>query len=140
MQTLGAVLFRALRYCGAAALALMLTFAHVPVLAADLSVAPVYRRPPVASANDWSGSYLGILGGGAWGRAVVHSDVTGADQTPRFDLKGGFIGYTSGLNIQNGSFVYGYEGDTSYMYNRHIPALRLRDIAGQLTAAKQTSS
>jgi outer membrane immunogenic protein len=100
----------------AAALALTLSVAHMPAGAADLSVAPMYRAVPAAPMSNWSGSYLGITGGGAWGSAVVHSDVTGLDQTPRFDLKGGFVGYTSGFNLQNGRIVYGYEGDTSYMW------------------------
>jgi outer membrane immunogenic protein len=67
---------------------------------------------------NWGGAYLGIEGGGAWGRAVVHNDVAGLDQTPHFDLKGAHIGYTSGYNIQSGMWVYGYEGDTLYMWKK----------------------
>jgi outer membrane immunogenic protein len=99
----------------AAAVVLVLSAMQAPTTAADLSVAPMYRAIPAVVAT-WNGSYLGITGGGAWGRAVVSSDVTGSDQTPHFDLKGGFVGYTSGFNLQNGNFVYGYEGDTSYMW------------------------
>jgi len=84
-------------------------------IAADLSVAPMYRPLPAAPAANWSGSYLGVVGGGVWGSAVVHNDITGIDQTPRFNLNGGFLGYTSGYNLQNGRLVYGYEGDTSYV-------------------------
>src|SRR6266851_7943505 len=77
---------------------------RTPVLAADLGVAPIYRPPaPVAH---WTGSYIGISGGGAWGNAEVRNDFTG-DQTPRFDLHGGIVGVTSGFNIQNGNIVYG---------------------------------
>jgi outer membrane immunogenic protein len=83
---------------------------------ADLGVAPIYRAPsPVAN---WTGSYIGIAGGGAWGSSVVHNDFTGADQTPQFDLKGGIIGITSGFNVQNGGIVYGYEGDTAITSKR----------------------
>jgi outer membrane immunogenic protein len=88
-------------------------------IAADLSVAPMYRPLPAAPAANWSGSYLGIVGGGVWGSAVVHNDITGIDQTPRFNLNGGFLGYTSGYNLQNGRIVYGYEGDTSYVWNNN---------------------
>jgi len=87
-----------------------------PVLAADLGVAPIYR-PPAPVAN-WTGSYIGISGGGAWGNAVVHNDFIGGDQTPRFDLHGGIVGITSGFNIQNGNVVYGYESDTSITSKR----------------------
>jgi len=85
-------------------------------LAADLGVAPIYR--PTAPVTSWTGSYIGISGGGAWGNAVVHNDLTGVDQTPRFDLQGGIIGITSGYNFQNGSAVYGYESDTSITSKR----------------------
>ena len=96
-----------------AALALVLASAMLaPAGAADLSVAPIYKSPlaPVAT---WTGSYVGISGGGTWGNAVVRNDTIGADQTPRFDLSGGIIGVTSGFNLQNGNAVVGYEGDTS---------------------------
>ena len=96
-----------------AILALVLASALLaPAGAADLSVAPIYKAPrsPVAT---WTGSYIGVSGGGAWGSAVVRNDVTGADQAPRIDLSGAIIGVTTGLNIQNGNVVLGYEGDTS---------------------------
>jgi len=96
-----------------AASALLLASAWLtPAAAADLSVAPIYKAPP-APVVTWSGSYIGISGGGAWGSAAVHNNTTGVDQTPRFDLSGGLVGITSGFNIQNGQVVIGYEGDTS---------------------------
>ena len=60
-----------------------------PAAAADLSIAPIYKAPPPAPVTTWSGSYLGVSGGGAWGKAVVRNELTGADQTPRMDLSGG---------------------------------------------------
>jgi outer membrane immunogenic protein len=117
MRNLCASASRSLVCTVAAALALTVTFARVPARAADLSVAPMYRPLPAAPVANWSGSYLGIVGGGVWGSAVVHNDLTGVDQTPRFNLNGGFVGYTSGYNLQNGRIVYGYEGDTSYLWN-----------------------
>ena len=96
-----------------AALALVLASAMLaPAGAADLSVAPIYKSP-MAPVTTWTGSYVGISGGGTWGNAVVRNDTIGADQTPRFDLSGGIIGVTSGFNLQNGNAVIGYEGDTS---------------------------
>jgi outer membrane immunogenic protein len=98
----------------AAALLLVLTSAMpAPAVAADLSVAPIYKAPPPAPVANWTGSYVGVAGGGAWGSAVVRNGPTGVDQTPNFDLSGGIIGITSGLNIQSGNLVIGYEGDTS---------------------------
>src|SRR5262245_55020331 len=84
-----------------------------PAVAADLNIAPIYKAPPSPIAN-WSGSYVGVAGGGAWGSAVVRNNATGADQTPRLDLGGsGIVGLTTGFNIQSGSLLLGYEGDTS---------------------------
>src|SRR5262245_33984150 len=85
----------------------------MPAVAADLSVAPIYKAPPLPIAN-WSGSYVGVSGGGAWGSAVVRNNATGADATPRLDLGGsGIVGLTTGFNIQSGTLLLGYEGDTS---------------------------
>ena len=96
-----------------AALALGLASASLtPAVAADLSVAPIYKAPPTP-VTTWTGSYVGVSGGGAWGSAVVRNDTTGVDQTPHVDLSGGIIGITSGFNVQNGNVVLGYEGDTS---------------------------
>jgi outer membrane immunogenic protein len=83
-----------------------------PAFAADLSVAPIYKAPPAPVAN-WTGAYIGVAGGGTWGSAVVHNGATGVDQTPRFDLNGAIVGVTTGLQIQSGNWVLGYEGDTS---------------------------
>jgi outer membrane immunogenic protein len=98
---------------GMAALAAMLG----PAVAADLSVAPIYKVPPAPTAT-WSGSYIGLSGGGAWGRADIQNGTTGAAATPNFDLSGGLIGITSGTQIQNGQWVLGYEGDTSITSKR----------------------
>jgi outer membrane immunogenic protein len=101
-----------------AALALLLASAlSAPVHAADLSVAPIYKAPPAPVAN-WTGSYIGVAGGGAWGNAVVHSDLTGADQTPGIDLSGGLVGLTTGFNLQNGNVVVGLESDNSFANKR----------------------
>ena len=43
--------------------------------AADLSLAPLYKAPPMTPAYDWSGFYLGVNGGGGWGRS--HWDTAG---------------------------------------------------------------
>ena len=84
----------------------------VPASAADLSVAPIYKAPPTP-VTAWTGSYIGLSGGGVWGRAKVADGPTGIDRTPWFDLSGGLLGVTSGLQYQTGGLVIGYEGDTS---------------------------
>ncbi len=99
------------RHLGRSVAALALALASsAPALAADLGVAPIYRPP--AAVTNWTGSYIGVSGGGAWGTAGIQNDFTG-DQTPHFDLQGGIVGITSGFNFQTGHAVYGYESDTS---------------------------
>jgi outer membrane immunogenic protein len=104
------------RLCASTAvLALALASALLtPAAAADLSIAPIYKAPPAPVAT-WTGSYIGVSGGGAWGNAVVRNNTTGLDQTPRFDLSGGLVGVTAGFNVQNGPLVAGFEADTSFV-------------------------
>jgi len=92
----------------ASALVLALA-AAVPAHAADLSVAPLYKAPPVAPlpAYNWSGFYLGVNGGGGWGS----SNWSNAGS---FDLSGGQVGGTAGLNWQAGHMVLGLEGDVDW--------------------------
>jgi outer membrane immunogenic protein len=58
---------------------------------------PVYRPPPASPAYNWSGFYIGAMGGYGW------SSNSGND------LKGGFVGGTIGGNAQFGNFVVGGE-------------------------------
>ena len=77
-----------------------------PAVAADLSVAPIYKAPPTPPTN-WTGTYIGLSGGGVWGNAKVYSGVTGLDETPWFDLSGGLVGLTAGTQFQNGQLGAG---------------------------------
>ena len=78
--------------------------------AADLSVAPLYKAPPapLALPYNWSGFYLGINGGGGWGRSNWSANSTG------FGVNGGQAGGTIGYNRQIGNFVFGVEGDIDW--------------------------
>jgi outer membrane immunogenic protein len=98
---------------GTAALALVSASAELArAVAADLSIAPIYKAP-TAAIQSWAGSYIGIAGGGAWGGAALRNNATGADQSPTFNLSGGIIGMTSGFNVQGGNGMLGFEGDIS---------------------------
>jgi outer membrane immunogenic protein len=69
---------------------------------------PAFKAPPVYSpAYNWTGFYLGINGGGGFGR----SDWT---TTGQFDLSGGLVGATAGYNWQTGAWVFGLEGDVDW--------------------------
>jgi len=64
-------------------------------------------RPAYNSIYTWTGFYLGINGGGGWGRSQW-------DAVDTFDLSGGLIGGTVGYNWQFGQAVIGAEGDIDW--------------------------
>lgn len=76
--------------------------------AADLPPAPApYYKAPLYAPYNWSGFYVGVNGGGAFGTS--HWDSTG-----RFDISGGLVGGTAGYNYQIGQAVLGIEGDIDW--------------------------
>jgi outer membrane immunogenic protein len=87
-----------------------LAFTAGSATAADLP--PRYQQPyapaPVyAPAFSWVGFYLGINGGGGWGRSQW-------DGVGKFDISGALIGGTIGYNWQINQFVLGVEGDIDW--------------------------
>jgi outer membrane immunogenic protein len=81
--------------------ATMLGALVMPSLAADLPQRPVYKAPAIAPAFNWSGFYLGVYGGYAFGSG----DTDG--------FNGGMAGGTIGYNWQapGSMWVFGIEGD-----------------------------
>ncbi len=79
-------------------------------VAADLSLAPLYKAPPpeVTQAYNWTGFYFGANGGGGWGHSYWSNNATG------IGLSGGQVGGTVGYNRQLGSVVFGVEGDIDW--------------------------
>lgn len=79
--------------------------------AADLPPAPAggpyYKAPVYAPAYNWSGFYLGVNGGGGWGRSAWTT-------TGGFDTSGGVAGGTIGYNYQMNQVVLGVEGDIDW--------------------------
>jgi outer membrane immunogenic protein len=94
-----------------AAVGLAALAAAMPASAADLprSSAP-YRAPAYAPVYNWTGFYLGINGGGAWGS----SDWDGYAVSN--DPAGGMVGLTAGYNWQmpGSPWVFGLEGDIDW--------------------------
>src|ERR1700755_1434485 len=78
--------------------------------AADLSLAPLYKAAPTTAPvpYNWSGFYLGLNGGGGWGRLNWSASNTS------FGVNGGQAGGTFGYNRQLGNFVFGVEGDIDW--------------------------
>jgi outer membrane immunogenic protein len=78
--------------------------------AADLSrppPTPYYKAPIATPYYNWSGFYVGINGGGAFGSSAW-------DSTGSRDVSGGLVGGTVGYNYQVGQTVFGVEGDIDW--------------------------
>jgi outer membrane immunogenic protein len=63
--------------------------------------------PPPPMIYTWTGFYLGVNGGGAWGQSSW-------DSAGSFDISGGLVGGTIGYNFQAGPAVWGIEGDLDW--------------------------
>ncbi|MBU2327097.1 MAG: porin family protein [Alphaproteobacteria bacterium] len=62
--------------------------------------------------HDWSGGYVGVVGGGAVGEVETQTGSgTLFSETP---LRGGLVGVAAGYNVQSGNMVYGVEADVSW--------------------------
>ncbi len=89
---------------------LMSTALVSTAMAADLPPAEPLPTPPAVEAvpsNNWTGFYLGALGGFGWGTA--DTDAVGDVSADGFDV-GGY----AGANWQWGNFVVGAEGDALF--------------------------
>jgi outer membrane immunogenic protein len=78
--------------------------------AADLSrpaPQPYYKAAVAPPVYNWTGFYIGINGGGGFGRSVW-------DRTGGFNTSGGLVGGTLGYNYQVGQAVFGVEGDIDW--------------------------
>jgi len=83
---------------------------------------PMYTKAPsVAVRNDWSGFYVGIVGGGDWGRSKhvyngnKFNGVFPSDITSTYDVNGALVGASAGYNAQfAGMWLFGVEGDMSW--------------------------
>jgi outer membrane immunogenic protein len=97
----------------AAGFGLFALVAALPASAADLPRGSMpYKAPAYVTGYNWTGFYLGLNGGGAWG----NSDWNGfaLSNSP----SGGMIGLTAGYNWQGmGSpWVFGLEGDVDWAF------------------------
>src|SRR5258706_14826603 len=97
--------------------------------AADMAVKA--RPIPVVAPYSWTGCYVGVEGGGSWGRDRSVSNGTnngvangtlGALKTAS-DISGGLVGGTLGCNYQVNQWVFGIEGDGSWSDERGSSSL-----------------
>jgi outer membrane immunogenic protein len=93
---------------GVVALAAVSTVANAADLGRHRAMpakAPLYAAP-----YNWTGLYVGINGGGAWG----NSQASVPFPSGSFDTSGGLVGGTVGYNWQMGQIVFGLEGDADW--------------------------
>jgi outer membrane immunogenic protein len=99
-------------------LALAAAFAVAAIASAQAADIP--PRPPTpayapgAQTFDWTGFYLGINGGYAWGRSSWSDPAVGTD-SGRFNTSGGTLGGQLGYNWQTGPMVLGVETDMNWI-------------------------
>ncbi len=82
-------------------------FLTAPAFAADLGSPEPLPTPQLVEAaptNNWTGFYLGALGGFGWGSAKTST-------AGKVDANGFDVGGYAGANYQWGNFVVGAEGD-----------------------------
>ena len=91
----------------AIAVVTMMSAANAADLPRRHAAMPV-KAPEYMAAYNWTGAYVGINGGGAWGRSNWSS--AGTD----FKTSGGLVGGTIGYNWQTGPAVFGLEGDLDW--------------------------
>lgn len=86
-------------------------------IAADIPVKAA--RPMMAApvAYSWTGCFIGVAGGGTWGRSrhVSGDPATfGFNITNDYDLSGAIAGVEYGCNMQSGQWLFGTESDFSW--------------------------
>jgi len=82
--------------------------------AADI---PVKARVVKPVPYTWTGCFIGVAGGGVWGRSNHISGDAGTfgfNITGGYNVNGGIIGAEYGCQWQNGTFVFGTESDFSW--------------------------
>jgi outer membrane immunogenic protein len=106
----------------AAGCVVLATLVTSTALAAELPLPPpalpgpspgLLRMPTI---YDWTGFYLGVNGGGAWGTSDQSQVLAHSQTTRNFGVSGGLVGGTTGFNLQIDRAVFGLEGDLDWTH------------------------
>jgi len=93
-------------FASTAAVLLIPLGAHAADLAVQAPPAPV-----AAAVYNWTGLYIGVNGGWGWGTQDPLNLFDTRFDRSSFDVSGGLVGGTIGLQIQQGPIVLGLEAD-----------------------------
>jgi outer membrane immunogenic protein len=99
----------------ASAAAVLMTYGFA--YGADLTPAPVYKSGPIMSpvpAYSWTGVYVGLNGGGAWGSQDPYNIITNRFDHLSTGISGGLFGGTIGAQVQVSYVVLGLEADLDW--------------------------
>jgi outer membrane immunogenic protein len=91
--------------------AITIAAASLPAAAADISRPPLTMAAPI---YNWTGIYVGINGGGGWGRQDPLNIITDRFDSHSFDISGGLFGGTIGAQVQVSNVVLGFESDIDW--------------------------
>jgi outer membrane immunogenic protein len=95
--------------------AALIAGAPAAALAADIArrpaPPPVAVKAPPLPVFDWSGFYVGVHGGYAWGDASINYP---GFPSNKFDANGWLLGGLVGVNYQVGQTVFGVEADINW--------------------------
>jgi outer membrane immunogenic protein len=83
-------------------------------LASAADLAPYTKAPMAEPGINWSGFYIGAMGGYGWSDSVRATVGGLTASTSSSDLNGGFGGGTIGYNWQTGQIVFGIETDAAW--------------------------
>jgi len=100
------------RFLSALAVALSLGFAQA-ASAADMPTKIPVKAAPAALPYNWTGLYVGLQGGYAWGSSVQFFTAGAGGSTNRYNINGWEGGGTLGYNWQFQQWVLGLETDFS---------------------------
>jgi outer membrane immunogenic protein len=94
--------------------ALAVLVAASAAFAADLPYKDVAQPQPQAARFNWAGFYMGLNGGGGFGKMDPLGAITDRFDNSSFEASGGVFGVTSGAQMQQGHLVMGTETDLDW--------------------------
>lgn len=94
--------------------AVLLGAASGGAFAADLAMRPVPQMPAAPPVYNWTGLYVGVNGGGAWGTQDPLNVISDRFDSFSTGISGGLFGGTVGGQVQVQHVVFGLEADLDW--------------------------